>query len=329
VAFVLVFVITMLPVALTRINDYGMSGGHVIYYQQSLQFMFLILAAFAISPRWSGRRTQPVFGNGPRLLLLRRPSRRILTVGGAAALAAYAVLLVTSLSAMARASWQPRQDSAYVSTYLASDKLVRAKTGVEPVLVDLKVPKQVLPTKLWPYTTYGEFFALFNPKLRVDRIAEPTYVLSRRGRLLPVRFVASTGGLLAKASVGEQLGSAGAPAAMRDRSSACAPATASMSWLRVPLAHPQRMSAQANDLAYAFQARFRMPASSWVSDKLLAWPRGRGFATVTHLWGRGTGGELIPLQFTGQVRDLAFHLPARACITSIEFGRLRFTQAAS
>jgi hypothetical protein len=86
------------------------------------------------------------------------------------------------------------------------------------------------------------------------------------------------------------------------------------------------MTAQATDLAYAIQVRFRMPANSSVSVKVLARRRGLGFATVTHLWGRGIGGELIPLQFTGVVRDLAFHLPAGACLTSVEFGRIRFTR---
>ncbi|HVA19029.1 MAG TPA: hypothetical protein VMU55_02520, partial [Solirubrobacteraceae bacterium] len=100
-AFVLVFAVTMLPVALTRIHEYGVSVGHVIYYQQSLQFMFLILAAFAISPRWSGRRTGSVFRTVPRLLESRALSRRALAAGGTVAVAAYAALLLQSLSAMA------------------------------------------------------------------------------------------------------------------------------------------------------------------------------------------------------------------------------------
>jgi hypothetical protein len=325
-AFALVFLLTMLPVALTRITEFGVSVGHVIYYQQSLQFMFLIFVAFAISPRWSGQRTRSPNVREPRLLALQRHSSRALAAVGVAAAAAYAALLLTSLSTMSQASWQPRQDSAYVSTYLASDRLVRNLTGAEPVLVDLKVPKQVLPTKLWPYTTYGEFFALFNPKLRVDKIAKRMYVVARRGSLLPVRFAARTRGAIDHARVSERLGSGSAAASQRARSLACTPAARSTSWLQVPLAHRQRMTAQATDLAYAIQVRFRMPANSSVSVKVLARRRGLGFATVTHLWGRGIGGELIPLQFTGVVRDLAFHLPAGACLTSVEFGRIRFTR---
>jgi hypothetical protein len=324
-AFALVFVLTMLPVALTRITEFGVSIGHVIYYQQSLQFMFLIFVAFAISPRWSGRRIRSLPAGQPRLLTLHRHRRRALATVGVGAAAAYAALLLTSVSAMSKASWQPRQNSAYVRTYLASDKLVRTRTGAEPVLLDLKVPKQVLPTKLWPFTTYGEFFALFNPKLRVDKIAKRMYVVARRGGLLPVRFVAHARASIDRARVGERLGSGSTAASRRARSLACTPPGRTLSWLQVPLVHPQHMTAEATDLAYAIQVRFRVPANSWVSVKLLARRRGLGFATVTHFWGRGGHGEVIPLQFTGVVRDLAFRLPAGACVTSVEFGRIRFT----
>ncbi|HEY1778213.1 MAG TPA: hypothetical protein VGG41_18800 [Solirubrobacteraceae bacterium] len=322
-AFALVFLLTMLPVALTRIREFGVSIGHVIYYQQSLQFMFLILAALAISPRWGGQRSRSSASRSLRVLALRRPSSGALAVVGVAAAAAYAVLLLTSLSAMSRASWQPRQNSAYVHTYLASDRRLRKITGTEPVLVDLKVPKQVLPTPLWPYTTYAHFFALFNPRLRVDKIAKRIYVIARRGRLVPVRFAADRRGSIERARASDRLGSDSASAPRRSRSLACAAGT--RSWLQVPLARPQRMVSLPPDLAYAIQVRFRMPANSWISVKLLAKRRGLGFATVTHFWGRGRGGELLPLQFTGVVRELAFHLPPRACLTNVEFGRLRFT----
>jgi hypothetical protein len=329
-AFILVFLVTMLPVALTRIREFGVGVGHVIYYQQSLQFMFLVLAAFAISSRWSGTRTLSLVGTGTaatgrRLSAVLRPSARTLAAAGAAALAAYAALYLTSLRAMANASWQPRQDGAYVSEYLASDRSVRAKIGREPVLIDLKVPKQVLPKKLWPYTTYGEFFALFNPKLRVDEIASPAYVLNRQGRLLPVRFAASTRGLLAEATL-TPLGASGEGAAAGHGGSlACVPAARSRSWLRVPLAQPQQITFQASGLPDAIRVRFQMPASSQVVVKLLAKRGGRGFATVTHEWNRGSGGELIPLGFTGQLRYFDFRLPAHACLTGLAFGRLQFT----
>lgn len=332
-AFILVFLLTMLPVALTRIREFGVGIGHVIYYQQSLQFMFLVLLAFAISSRWSGRRALSALGGtgsaatGRRLSAVLRPSTPTLAAVGAAALAAYAALYLTSLRAMANAAWQPRQDSAYVREYLAGDRRVRAKIGREPVLIDLKVPTRVLPKKLWPYTTYGEFLALFNPKLRVDEITSPAYVLSRPGRLLPVRFASSTRGLIAQATLAPPGVSGGGATAGHSGSMACVPAAQSKTWLRVPLAQPEQMSAQASGLPDALRVRFQMPASSQVVVKLLAKRAGRGFATVTHEWYRGSGGELIPLGFTGQLRYLDFRLPAGACVTGLAFGSLQFVQS--
>jgi hypothetical protein len=331
VAFILVFFVTMLPVGLNRVAQFGASVGHVIYYQQSLQFMFLVLAAFAISPRWCGRRARPALrrrasaaGRRPGLAIS-QPSRRALTAAGAAALAAYAALYLTSLQALANRPWQARQDSAYVSEYLASVKRVRAASGREPVLIDLTVPRTVLPKGLRRYTTYGEFFALFNPRLRVDEIANPAYVVNPRGRLLPVSFAASTSGLIARASVSATAGSGDVAAALPGRSIACLPAARSILWLRVPLALAQQISVQTNGLSYALRVHFRMPISAPVTVTLPGVPGLRGVATVTHEWGRGSGGQLIPLGFTGQVREVDFRLPAHACVTRLTFGHLRYT----
>jgi hypothetical protein len=87
------------------------------------------------------------------------------------------------------------------------------------------------------------------------------------------------------------------------------------------------MIAQPNGLPHAISVRFRIPSSTQVGVKLLTWPAGSGFATVTHEWPQGSGGELIPLPFTGQVRDLAFVLPAGACVTGLEFGTLAYTHS--
>jgi hypothetical protein len=322
----------MLPVALTRIREFGVGIGHVVYYQQSVQFMFLVLAAFAISPRWSGRRASSALRTpsvrSPRMLALRRPSRRALAVAGAAAVAVYTVLYLTSLKAMENASWQPRRDRAFVSEYLASVKQVRAATGREPVLVDLKVPHNVLPKHLWPYTTYHQFFGLFNPNLRVNEITDPMYVVNPQGRLLAVSFAASTSGLIDQARVSATPGSPRAAAAFPGRSSACVPAGRSASWLHVPLALPQQISAQTNGLSYAVRVHFRMPAGGFVAIRLFATLGGSGFATVTHLWARGSHGQLISTDFTGRVVAVGFQLPARGCLTGIAFGRLRFSSHA-
>ena len=328
VAFAVVFLITMLPVGLTRVARFGVSIGYVIYYQQSLQFMFLVLAAFALSPRWSGRRqptaSRRVHAVRQRLPAIRVSRRRAAIVAGAAALAVYAALYLTSLRAMSDASWQPRQDSAYVHQYLASVARIRAATGREPVLVDLKVPKQVLPVKLWPYTTYGEFFAPFNSRLRVGGLASRLYVVGRRGRLIRVKFESSTIGLISRARTSATSRAAGARAAAVRGSAACVPARRSKSWLQVPLAHPETLRPQKSGLPYALRVHYRLPTGSRVIVQLFAGATGRPFGTVTHSWGRGRGGRLIPLGFAGILGDVEFRLPAGGCVAGVTLGRLRF-----
>ena len=330
--FILAFLITMLPIGLNKISQFGVSIGRVIYYQQSLQFMFLVLAAFAISSRWSGsRRAPPGRGtlrpaaSGWAALTIRRPSRRALAAGGIAAAAVYAGLYVTAMRALAHDVWQEGKDSAYVREYLASNKQVKAAIGAEPVLIDLDVPTVELPRRLGTIPTFGVFLALFNPNLRVDEIANPAYVLDPRGRLVPVRFVASTRGLLAQANVAAANWSAEGAAAPRDRSRACVPVGRSGSWLQVPLARPQHLSTQPQGLSYVVRVHFSTPAGANVSVRLVAWRGGRGFAKTSAEWRRGSGGQLIPLDFTGQLRELDFRLPARACVTGLTFGRLRYT----
>jgi hypothetical protein len=136
----------MLPIGLNKISQVGVTIGRVTYYQQSVQFMFLVLAAFAISSRWSGRRARPALGtlrpaaSGWPALTMRRPSRLALAAGGIAAAAVYATLYATSVRALAHQVWQEGKDSAYVREYLTSDRQVKAAIGNEPVLIDLDVP---------------------------------------------------------------------------------------------------------------------------------------------------------------------------------------------
>ena len=193
------------------------------------------------------------------------------------------------------------------------------------MLIDLDVPTLELPRRLATVPTYGVFLALFNPNLRVDEIANPVYVLDPRGRLVPVRFVGSTRGLLGQASVTAANWSAEVAAAPRDRSRACVPAGRSASWLHVPLARPQRLSTQRHGLSYVMRLHYSMPAGSKVRVRLVARRGGRGFARISDEWSRGSGSQLIPLDFIGQLRELDFRLPARACVTGLTFGRLRYT----
>lgn len=326
VAFILVFLVTMLPVGLNRIVSRGVAVGGILYYQQSAQFMFLVLTAFAISSRWGGQRTTHALARSGRVwrwLAARRPSRRTVAVGAVAVAAAYGALYVTSLQAMDGQQWQADKDSVYVSRYLASDRRLRATIGHEPVLVDLRLPTRLLPKALWPYTSYGEFFALFNPRLRVDEITNPIYVVDRQGQLLRVGVSLLTSGVIEHASL-----SSGGVKLNDGRSAACVPAGRPRSWLRVPLARAERVGHAPYDLAYVLRVRFRMPSDSSVAVRLLPSRHARGAGTAPQVWNRGSGGDLIALDYNGSIRDVEFALPARGCITGLAVGRLYFVSGA-
>jgi hypothetical protein len=315
-AFAIVFLVTMLPVGLNRIVHYGLRDAYVLYYQQAVQLMFLVLAAFAVSPRWSGRRPPAAVGR-------RRPSRRLLGAGAVAAAALYAALYLSSLHALINTTWEASADRSYLSAYLASVKRVKQATGREPVLDDLAVSARLLPVALRPYDTYGEFFALFNHQLRVDQIADPVYVVSSSGRLQPLALTATTGGSLARATV-SPVGRPAvvAAAAPRGGAIACVPAGAPLSWLRVPLARPEPIRGQASGLRYALRATYSVPATVVAVAMQLLAPGARRIATVTSTWDRGSGGELLPLNHAGDLRGLEFRLPARSCISTLAVGRL-------
>jgi len=96
-----------------------------------------------------------------------------------------------------------------------------------------------------------------------------------------------------------------------------------MSWLHVPLALAKEISVQKNGLSYVLRVHFRMPRTAPVTIALPGVPGYGGIATVTQRWGRGSHGKFIPLGFAGQVREVDFQLPPRACVTQLAFGRLR------
>jgi hypothetical protein len=341
VGFVAVFLISMLPVGLNRIAQFGVEAGRVLYYEQSLQFMSLVLAAFAVSSRWSGRRESSA-QRASRLARLRpallarlrgslrtraRPSRSAVGVAAAAAIALYATLYVTSVRSMSDASWRPLQASAFVSRYLSSDRQVAAAIGHQPVLVGVQVPKYLLSKHLFPYNSYSEFFALFNSRLRVNDLASRWYVVDESGELLPVVLAPLASGALERASVTVHEGHGAATAADRAHSFACSAAQGGRSTLEVPLSSVQQLGPQGSGLPYALAVRFRMPRRSPVTVGVSAVPGGASHTSVRQVWDGGSGGELIPLRLAGEVGDVDFRLPAGACVTGLELGRLRYAAA--
>jgi hypothetical protein len=304
-AFALVFLLTMAPAGLTKVGEFGPSTGHVLYYQQSVQFMFLVLAAFALSERWSGKR--PIRSIG-------RTGQRIAALTAAAATVTYAVLLVSSVREMSAASWQPLDDRAYVSTFLASVRRVEARTGTAPALVDLTVPPPRMPRELWPINSDDVFFGLFDPALAVDRIAPTVYTVARTGALVPRRFDTLALGQMSRAKAAA---SPGTPAS-RHAVDGC-PAPSGDGWVRVPLAH----TVDTTGIYAAARIRFRgVPATPVLMFAVMA-ARGRTVQLgPTSRLVPPRAGELIPLRVEGRVRALAFDPPRGVCVRSVAVGRL-------
>jgi hypothetical protein len=315
VAFLIAFVVTLAPVGLNRIQQFGLGYAQQLYYHQAAQFMFLLLAAFAL-----GARSPPRANRGLGIGWLRR---RPLLAGGlaAAAIALYAVLGATSLHAIARASWEPRRAHVYLNTFRRSVRTARARSGQEPVLIDHQVPDDVIPPQFAPFNAYDQFFRLIDGHIRIDDAGPPAYVVDATGRLLPVRFAADAPGVLTRASASATDGSGAAAAGAGGApGAACTPASRPTSRLRIPLSAPLGLARQANDLPYAARLTVRMPHGASV-PVLVSGPAGTtvdsGFA---HTLSGGRDSAFVPLTVRTSAQALAFDLPAGTCVTSLVLG---------
>jgi hypothetical protein len=318
VAFLVVFAITMLPVGLNRISQFGVNIGYELHYQQSVQFMFWVLAAFALSSRWGGQRAQD--DKVRSWLAAHQPSRAILAVAGTAAIAGYGVFYIRSVDAMAKRAWEPRQARAYVNAFLADVDRIRRLTGREPDLIDHEVPGNIQFPSFAPFNRYDQFFGIFDSRLRIDEIASTAYFVNSMGQLLPVRFTSSGSGILRTATVSEPDGSDVIPASSSSGAPACVPDGWTVARLHIKLSAPQAMARQPTGLPYALRVYFRMRARAPV-PLLLANAKSitvdNGFP---HVWGPGRGGELAPLSVRMPVDEVAFELPGGACVGGLAFG---------
>src|SRR5205085_12127305 len=158
-AFALFVPVTMLPVGITRVADWGVHIGKELYYQQSLQFISLILVALVA--RSESRRSRPP-ARGAVTARLRDPR----WAGGllAVAVAAYGALFVSSVDGMAKAGWwwNPHRVRAYVRTFQASVRSTTERIHRAPVLFNGQVPGN------WPgaYDSYDVFFPMVDPHAR-------------------------------------------------------------------------------------------------------------------------------------------------------------------
>jgi hypothetical protein len=321
-AFAIVFLITMVPIGLNRVGVYGVGTGQELDYQQSVQFMFLVLAAFALSPRWGGQRG--LSDGAHRRLATMRPSPAIVAIACAVVIAGYGVLYVTSVHAMSKAAWEPRLARNYIDAFRAGVGRVKAQTGSEPNLIDHEVPENIQFSSFAPYNHYDQFFGMFDANLRIDQVSRRSYFVTNNGALLPVEFVTRTSGVLDSASVSNPDGSNVVPAT-RSATSACTPAGAAEMRLHVRLPSPQTTVPTSSGLPYALRVFYRVPAR--VGINILLGDAGNlivddGFP---HIWGPGDGGEIAPLTLKTAFDEIALELPGGTCVTSLAFGQFSLT----
>ena len=323
IVFAVIFTITMVPLGLDRIRLFGLSIAQELYYQQSLQYMTLALFAFAISPRWGGRRAAR--GRVARhRVLFPHLSRRVIAAGAMVAVAAYSALYLSSAGALEGVDQGQRTSHAYVDAFMAGVEQIESMTGHQPNLLDLEdVPPGIMATAFVPFNRYDEFFPLIDPTLRYDQTAGQLFVVSASGQLVPVAFHASAWGVLGHAGVDSSAGAAGAPASTRGSAAACVPDGAGLSDLYVPLSSDQTLGARGNALPFGIRVAYDLPVHQTVTVMLTTAEGTVPETSVVHVWGPGTSSEIFPLQTpdgSETVTGVGFDLQAGSCITSLALG---------
>lgn len=325
-AFFVVFVITMAPIGFARIGIWGVGAGQELYYQQSLQFMFLVLAALAISSTKTRGPAlpQPIAHLGRRL----RGVPPLVAAMSVAAIGGYAALFVTSVHAMARASWEPHRARAYINAFRSSMRRATATTSSHPVLIDSEVPGDIVPGGFAPFNHYSELLPLIDPHVRFNAAGQPTYVLNLAGQLVPVRFRRLASGQLQKAQAGVlyEPGSTRSPALRNG--SACVPPSGSAPWLHVPLSTATNLAPTATGLPYALSVMTRMPVGASVPVVLAGRDTRRPDLTFPANWSPGVQSHLVPLTIHIEVEAVDLALPAGGCVGNLALGEFSFAGSA-
>jgi hypothetical protein len=318
-AFVAIALVAMLAIGIPRVGRYGVTPvATELYYQQPLQFMFLILAAFAL--RTERRRPPPHLVAGA-LARLRTPAAAasLLVVGAAS----YGALYVTSVHAEATwlrgTTWDPQRSESYVHTFQASVRRATARTGREPVLFNAQVPDGVFS----PDDSYASYFSIIDSRVRIGPVATPVYAVRRSGSLMPIAFHASVSGVLAGATVHERVRSP-VPAIMRG-GAACVPPGIAGGWLRVPLARQTRLvwsnAIQTGDrLPRALRLFLVMPARAKIRVRAQGRRRERIDQAFGPIFAPGTSGQYVPLDMNARARAIDLRLPGGACVSSLAVG---------
>jgi hypothetical protein len=315
-AALIAFLLSMVPLALNRITSYGLYVGAELYYQQSAQFMFVVLCGFALNSRWGG----PLRPLPARLQRRRRVRARSLLPVALAAAAAYGALYVTSVDSLARSSWLPREAHVYIEQFKKSVARVEATTGRQPNLIDITVPYGLLQSNFAPFNQYSYYFPVIDSHLRFDQPSNPAFVVGATGALVQVHLARLAGGRVRDASVSRTTGAGVTRAAVRS-GAACVPA--GHRWrLLLPLSSTQRLGSGAAGFPYAIEVSYRMPVETNVPVLATA-PDGK--LTVAsgdlHFWGPGTGTGLVVVRAAAVAQSVDLDLPGGSCVSGVTVGQ--------
>jgi hypothetical protein len=318
-AALLAFLLSMVPLALNRITTYGLYVGAELYYQQSAQFMFVVLCGFALSDRWGGRR-RPLPARLVQLVRLPRVGARGVALASLAAAAAYGALYVTSVKSLSRSAWQPQVAHRYIDQFKSSVDRVKAGTGQEPNLIDITVPYGLMQSNFAPFNQYSYYFPVIDPHLRYDEASTPAFVVGATGALVRVHLAPLASGLLRDATLSQTTGD-GVRRAAFSSGAACVPA--GPVWrLRIPLSAAQRLGSGLTGLPYAIRVSYRAPVRTNVALHLSG-PNGGLTLTSTepHHWGPGAGTGLAIVRAAAVAQSVDVDLPGGSCVSALTVGQ--------
>jgi hypothetical protein len=186
--FVVAFVVTVVPLGLSRVTMFGPTLGRDPVYQLIPAYLFLFSFAVAVTGERRGARAGQPRGAMP----MRRGVMVALTV----------VAVVVFLGAYWRGadetevSWQATPTHDYFSN-LRSDVAALSSRGVHPGIFNPVVPPSIVPLWLAPYNALA--VNLLVPDVSTTS-ADPSYVIAPDGHLVHVGVEEIAGGAVTDAS---------------------------------------------------------------------------------------------------------------------------------
>jgi hypothetical protein len=309
VAAVIAFVVTLVPVGISRIHLWGVYDGAELYYQQAAQFMFIVFAAFALSRRWGGHRERPHWF----------PEVRVLVPIVAVAAAAYGFLYVSSVHAMADASWDPHTSRTYFRELSRSIARVELAAGQRPKLIDTTVPASLMATAYSPFNRYSHFFPIVESGLRYSDGSTTGYAVTLTGELERVHLRPVIGSRMRSATV-TTLEDTQPRRASRQGSGICVPPGPTQR-LHIPLSAARSFTVAAGALPYAVQVGYRLAERARIVVTTAQTPMPPVPVDFDlHAWGPGAGTGVALIETASKGNEIALDMPGGACVTKLTVG---------